>query len=62
MLDAKYACAFLFNINGSNPFEFDEVFTLDLIGTGFSFIREMHISSLPMAGISIIVNFMYYLN
>ncbi|KAG6583667.1 Sister chromatid cohesion protein PDS5-like B, partial [Cucurbita argyrosperma subsp. sororia] len=24
MLDAKYACAFLFNINGSNPFEFDE--------------------------------------
>ncbi|XP_022967040.1 sister chromatid cohesion protein PDS5 homolog A-like isoform X1 [Cucurbita maxima] len=24
MLDAKYACAFLFNINGSNPSEFDE--------------------------------------
>ena len=37
MLDAKYACAFLFNINGSNPSEFDEVITLDLIGTDWHF-------------------------
>lgn len=62
MLDAKYACAFLFNINGSNPSEFDEVITLDLFGTVFSFIRAIHITLPWMVGISVFVNFMYYLN
>lgn len=35
-MDAKYACAFSFNIVGSQPSEFEEVFMLELIGCNYS--------------------------
>ena len=36
LLDAKYACAFLFNVVGSPPSEFEEVSMLDLIFCNYS--------------------------